>query len=40
MAKARGVEMPVATAVGLVLDHNIDVSAAIESLLTRPFREE
>ena len=40
MARARGVEMPVATAVGAVLDNNMDVSAAIESLLTRPFREE
>jgi glycerol-3-phosphate dehydrogenase (NAD(P)+) len=40
MANARGVEMPIATAVAAVLDGRLDVGAAIESLLARPFRAE
>ena len=40
LANARGVDMPVATAVAAVLDGSLSVDAAIESLLTRPFRAE
>ncbi|HEY7297410.1 MAG TPA: NAD(P)H-dependent glycerol-3-phosphate dehydrogenase [Xanthobacteraceae bacterium] len=40
MAKARGVEMPIAAAVAAILDEKMSVTAAIESLLTRPFRAE
>jgi glycerol-3-phosphate dehydrogenase (NAD(P)+) len=40
MAKERGVEMPIATAVAAVLDGRMSVDAAIESLLTRPLRAE
>jgi glycerol-3-phosphate dehydrogenase (NAD(P)+) len=40
MARDRGVEMPVAAAVDAVLDGHLSVDAAIESLLTRPFRAE
>jgi glycerol-3-phosphate dehydrogenase (NAD(P)+) len=40
MARSRGVDMPIAAAVAAVLDGNMNVDAAIESLLTRPFREE
>src|SRR5215470_20357636 len=40
MAKERGVEMPIATAVAALLDSRMSVDAAIESLLTRPLRAE
>jgi len=40
MARERGVEMPIAGAVDAVLDGRLSVDAAIESLLTRPFRAE
>lgn len=39
-AKANGVEMPIAAAVAAVLDGKLSVDAAIEGLLTRPFRAE
>ncbi len=40
MANARGIELPIAAAVAAVLDGRLDIDAAIESLLTRPFRAE
>jgi len=40
MAAARNVEMPIATAVSAVLDGRLSIDAAIESLLTRPFKPE
>jgi glycerol-3-phosphate dehydrogenase (NAD(P)+) len=40
MARARGVDMPVASAVADVLDGGVSVDAAIGQLLARPFREE
>jgi glycerol-3-phosphate dehydrogenase (NAD(P)+) len=39
-AKTKGIEMPIATAVAAVLDGTLSVDAAIEGLLTRPFRAE
>ncbi|MPZ57167.1 MAG: NAD(P)H-dependent glycerol-3-phosphate dehydrogenase [Rhizobiales bacterium] len=40
MARTYGVDMPIAAAVDAVLDGRLSVDAAIESLLTRPFRAE
>jgi glycerol-3-phosphate dehydrogenase (NAD(P)+) len=40
MAQERGIDMPIASAVAAVLDNRLSVDAAIESLLTRPFRAE
>ena len=40
MAHAKGVEMPIASAVADILDGRIGVDDAIENLLTRPFRAE
>ena len=40
MANKQNVDMPIAHAVAAVLDGSLDVDAAIESLLTRPFRAE
>jgi glycerol-3-phosphate dehydrogenase (NAD(P)+) len=40
MAGARNVEMPIAAAVASVLDGALAIDAAIEALLTRPFRAE
>lgn len=40
MARARGVEMPIAAAVASVLDGALTIDAAIEALLTRPLRSE
>jgi glycerol-3-phosphate dehydrogenase (NAD(P)+) len=40
MANERGIEMPIASAVAAVLDNQISVDGAIESLLTRPLRAE
>ena len=40
MAKARDIEMPIATAVAAVLAGRVAIDAAIEALLTRPFRAE
>jgi glycerol-3-phosphate dehydrogenase (NAD(P)+) len=40
LARSKNVEMPIAEAVASVLDGSFDVDAAIESLLTRPFRAE
>jgi len=40
MAKAKGVDMPIASAVADILDGRISVDAAAEQLLTRPFRAE
>jgi glycerol-3-phosphate dehydrogenase (NAD(P)+) len=40
MARAKNIDMPIALAVNAVLSGELSVDAAIESLLTRPFREE
>jgi glycerol-3-phosphate dehydrogenase (NAD(P)+) len=40
MAKARGVDMPISTAVAAVLAGEMSIDQAIESLLTRPLRAE
>jgi glycerol-3-phosphate dehydrogenase (NAD(P)+) len=40
MAGGNSIEMPIAAAVAAVLDGRLSVDAAIESLLTRPFRAE
>ena len=40
LANARGVDMPIATAVAAVLEGRLSIDAAIESLLTRPFKAE
>jgi glycerol-3-phosphate dehydrogenase (NAD(P)+) len=40
MAHARGVDMPISTAIAALLASEMSVDEAIESLLTRPFREE
>jgi glycerol-3-phosphate dehydrogenase (NAD(P)+) len=40
MARERGVDMPISAAIGAVLDEQMSVDAAIESLLTRPLRAE
>jgi glycerol-3-phosphate dehydrogenase (NAD(P)+) len=40
LANEKHVDMPIATAVAAVLDGTLTVDAAIESLLTRPFRAE
>jgi glycerol-3-phosphate dehydrogenase (NAD(P)+) len=40
MAQERGIDMPIANAVSAVLDDRLSVDAAIESLLTRPFKAE
>jgi glycerol-3-phosphate dehydrogenase (NAD(P)+) len=40
MANQRGVDMPIATAVAAILDGALGIDAAIESLLTRPFKAE
>jgi glycerol-3-phosphate dehydrogenase (NAD(P)+) len=40
MANAQGVEMPIAAAVVDILAGKASVDAAIEALLTRPFRAE
>jgi glycerol-3-phosphate dehydrogenase (NAD(P)+) len=40
LAKAKNVDMPIAAAIAAVLDGSLGVDAAIESLMTRPFREE
>jgi glycerol-3-phosphate dehydrogenase (NAD(P)+) len=40
MAKAQGIEMPIATAVAAILEAHLNVDEAIEMLLTRPFRAE
>jgi glycerol-3-phosphate dehydrogenase (NAD(P)+) len=40
MARARDVEMPISTAVAAILAGKTSVDAAIEALLTRPFRAE
>ncbi len=40
MAKAKNIDMPIASAVAAVLDGTMSVDGAIESLLTRPFRAE
>ena len=40
MAAEKKVEMPISTAVAAVLDGRLSIDAAIESLLTRPFRAE
>jgi glycerol-3-phosphate dehydrogenase (NAD(P)+) len=40
MASERGVDMPIARAVSEILDGRTSVEAAIETLLTRPFRAE
>jgi glycerol-3-phosphate dehydrogenase (NAD(P)+) len=39
-AKTKDIEMPIATAVTAVLEGKVSVDAAIEGLLTRPFRAE
>jgi glycerol-3-phosphate dehydrogenase (NAD(P)+) len=40
MAREREVDMPIASAVAALLDGQMNVDAAIESLLTRPFKAE
>jgi glycerol-3-phosphate dehydrogenase (NAD(P)+) len=40
MARARGIEMPIAAAVAAVIDKSSTVDEAIDSLLTRPLRAE
>ena len=40
MAKERGIDMPIATAVAAILDGRMSVDEAIENLLTRPLRAE
>ena len=40
MAIEKGIDMPIAAAVAAVLDGTLGVDAAIEALLTRPFRAE
>lgn len=40
MARARAVEMPIAIAVDAVLEGRLSIDAAIESLMSRPFRAE
>jgi glycerol-3-phosphate dehydrogenase (NAD(P)+) len=40
LADEKSVEMPIAAAVAAVLDGSLSVDAAIESLMTRPFRAE
>jgi glycerol-3-phosphate dehydrogenase (NAD(P)+) len=40
MANHKGVEMPIAGAVAAILDGTMDIDAAIESLMTRPFKAE
>src|SRR5579872_7352966 len=40
MARARGVDMPISAAVAALLDEQMSVGEAIESLLTRPLRAE
>jgi glycerol-3-phosphate dehydrogenase (NAD(P)+) len=40
MARERGVEMPIAAAVDAVLDSRLSIDAAIESLMSRPFKAE
>jgi glycerol-3-phosphate dehydrogenase (NAD(P)+) len=40
LAKSKDVDMPIAAAIAAVLDGSLKVDAAVESLMTRPFREE
>ena len=40
MARERAVDMPISSAVAALLDGKMSVDAAIESLLTRPFKAE
>jgi glycerol-3-phosphate dehydrogenase (NAD(P)+) len=40
LASAKKIDMPIAAAIAAVLDGGLSVDAAIESLMTRPFREE
>jgi glycerol-3-phosphate dehydrogenase (NAD(P)+) len=40
MAAARGIDMPIATAVHSVISGSTTVDAAIEALLARPLRSE
>jgi glycerol-3-phosphate dehydrogenase (NAD(P)+) len=40
MASHKGIEMPIASAVAAILDGTLDIDAAIENLMTRPFKAE
>jgi glycerol-3-phosphate dehydrogenase (NAD(P)+) len=40
LAAEHGVEMPIAKAVAAILDGSVGIDAAIEALMTRPFRAE
>jgi glycerol-3-phosphate dehydrogenase (NAD(P)+) len=40
LAREKGVEMPIAAAVDAIVDGRIAVDAAIDALLSRPFRSE
>jgi glycerol-3-phosphate dehydrogenase (NAD(P)+) len=40
LANSRGVDMPVSNAVAAILAGKITIDAAIEALLTRPFKAE
>jgi glycerol-3-phosphate dehydrogenase (NAD(P)+) len=39
-AEVHGVEVPIAAAVHAIIEGDVTVDAAIESLLSRPFRSE
>ena len=40
MASQKGIEMPIASAVAAILDGTLDIDAAMENLMTRPFKAE
>lgn len=40
LAQHRGIDMPIASAIAAVLDGKLNVDAAIEGLMTRPFKSE
>ena len=40
MARAKNVEMPISDAIAAMLAGKLSVDAAIEALLTRPFKAE
>lgn len=40
MARARGIDMPIASGVRAILDGKLDVKDAVAALMARPFREE
>ncbi len=40
MARARGIDMPIASGVRAILDGKLGVKDAVAALMARPFREE